>query len=1516
VIQRKLNLPVLAISLLAVVLAAVTFQAVRKWQLSRLSHALLVRSRQQEQSQDLPAAIATLEHYLRLAPRNQTARAQLAALSAQTAHTLTDKQRAIALHYRALAGDLGTAADDVRAQLAELLLETGRLLEAETEARAVLERVPAQPRAARALALARVYQWTGGSLAAQRPEELQLLQQIEAALESNPADLTLAEVAAILLREHPAIVAAWRPDLNQLARQQLANSRLDRAVEKNPQSATVWLARYRYRTKYGLAGAEDDLKQALALGPRDGQILLLAAAARFDEARSLVDRGAAGDAKEPLAAAGRLLERLITEKLAPENVEVYLKAGDVAALAGDASAALAYWRDGLAKCKKPTEQVALQARVAGRLIDAGQIDEAEPALAAIDSLLADLAGTIHREQHLALSQSQGLRRATAQIHRGRFAEAIGELEQAIARQPQLQPDPRVAHAAWNLLGVAYAGLEDWTTSATAYDRAANFQRKAAHTRLAAARSWLAAGRPDLAVDRAQETLLLENQLEAWLVLGNAELEVQAARPLDQRKWQLSESVRKALDSSPDRAGLPAPWRTDFFVADYLALRAASQPAQPSDGTSDHTPDYSSALEVLRSAESKYTEAQFWFELCLAYQRLRQPDDADRAVAHLRAEPGAESSSAIVAARRASQRHEYASAEQLLTAAEATAPAADKDRLRRELLLVAEAQQDLPKMQQVLDEQLRAHPGDIAALCRLAELALRQGDLALLERHEQALRSQGSLGSLWGRYFRAARLYVSAKDARDPSLQEALSEQAQLATLRPNWPESFALRGAIEQRRENYEAAAAAYEQAVQLGERRYAVIEQLVACLDKLNRYEEAERHLARLEALVPASQRLTELAGQHQLGLNRPERAIEIARHAAARRPDDLPARLWLGRLLLINNRPDEAREVFQKATETAPEDARSWTGLFSYCMRAKDRAGAEQALASLAKQAKLPPVERDLLLIQAWLQLGESQRALELATEASRQSPQRADVQLQLGRLLLDSDRERAKSHLQRAVALDPKLSQARWLLAALLAAGGQEEDLAAAEQLLSDAAVGGTATAEDRRVRAILLAQHGGPNGLARGIALLEQIASERGSLANDRLLLAQFYEREAAASTDPAVAAARIKAARDQLVALANRSHAQAADVAALISFFLRQGEKKDAGVWLDRLEERLQAMPAADAATIAQFIQLSLEHGGERNCERWLEKLESLDANPLRPLLIKVKFLVARGRKHEIESAVEPKAKTLVAGAPAGARRAEMARAIGEIYQSADDLRRAERWYRAAIREDAAQFPPLALTLLRLGRAQEAVGLCQTAAEHDRTSRPALVLAGILLETGVQPGHVELGEELLTTALRQFPRDDELYYRVGMVRILQDKYADAVALLRHVLEVNPRHVPALNNLAVILAEQPDRRRESLDLIDRAIGLRGQQPTLLDTKGTILALSGKTTEAVILLEAAARGVHADPRHRFHLAVVYQDMGAVERARSALNTALEDDLERQILTPTDRKLLDRLAVGGRLR
>src|SRR5262245_59969639 len=122
---------------------------------------------------------------------------------------------------------------------------------------------------------------------------------------------------------------------------------------------------------------------------------------------------------------------------------------------------------------------------------------------------------------------------------------------------------------------------------------------------------------------------------------------------------------------------------------------------------------------------------------------------------------------------------------------------------------------------------------------------------------------------------------------------------------------------IEQRQGRLEEAATAFEHAIQLGERRFSVYEQLVALLDRLNRTADAERYLSRLESQMPFSQRLTEIAANYELRRDQPEQAIQIARASVEKRPADAYAHLWLARLLLANKQLIEAETEFRKTLE-----------------------------------------------------------------------------------------------------------------------------------------------------------------------------------------------------------------------------------------------------------------------------------------------------------------------------------------------------------------------------------------------------------------------------------------------------------------------------------------------------------------------------------------------------------------------------------------------------------------------
>ena len=250
------------------------------------------------------------------------------------------------------------------------------------------------------------------------------------------------------------------------------------------------------------------------------------------------------------------------------------------------------------------------------------------------------------------------------------------------------------------------------------------------------------------------------------------------------------------------------------------------------------------------------------------------------------------------------------------------------------------------------------------------------------------------------------------------------------------------------------------------------------------------------------------------------------------------------------------------------------------------------------------------------------------------------------------------------------------------------------------------------------------------------------------------------------------------------------------------------------------------------------------------------------------------------------------------------KEARLALNIGNLYSSVDQHPAAERWYRRLVELVPERYDLLALAIARQDRLAEAIRLCIQANESDDSARPAITLALILIGGGPSKEDFQLAEPVLTDAVRRHGDNAELLFDVANVRIAQQQTDGAVELYRQVIRIEPNHLLALNNLATLLSEDPDTRKESKEYIDRAIQIAGQQPGLLDTKAMLLVHDGEPDEAVPLLQKAAAVAKPDPRYNFHLAVAYHRIGETEKARDALGK-LDGGLADTILTEGDRKL-----------
>lgn len=120
---------------------------------------------------------------------------------------------------------------------------------------------------------------------------------------------------------------------------------------------------------------------------------------------------------------------------------------------------------------------------------------------------------------------------------------------------------------------------------------------------------------------------------------------------------------------------------------------------------------------------------------------------------------------------------------------------------------------------------------------------------------------------------------------------------------------------------------------------------------------------------------------------------------------------------------------------------------------------------------------------------------------------------------------------------------------------------------------------------------------------------------------------------------------------------------------------------------------------------------------------------------------------------------------------------------------------------------------------------------------------------------------------------------------GNIRTLLGKDKDAVASYTKALQLSPRYVPALNNLAMLYLKDPKTRLEALRLGYTAYMQRPGEPAVLDTFGYALAVNGRNDEAVQVLEKALETAGENPDIEYHLGYAYKQSGKIDKATPLL-------------------------------
>ncbi len=134
-----------------------------------------------------------------------------------------------------------------------------------------------------------------------------------------------------------------------------------------------------------------------------------------------------------------------------------------------------------------------------------------------------------------------------------------------------------------------------------------------------------------------------------------------------------------------------------------------------------------------------------------------------------------------------------------------------------------------------------------------------------------------------------------------------------------------------------------------------------------------------------------------------------------------------------------------------------------------------------------------------------------------------------------------------------------------------------------------------------------------------------------------------------------------------------------------------------------------------------------------------------------------------------------------------------------------------------------------------------------------------------------------------------PRNPQPIFEHGVVLNLMGNKKEAAGEYIRVLRLSSNHVPALNNLACIYAEDSRDIDKAMQVAARAYILAPGDGAVLDTFGLVLTKKGRVDEGLKLLQKADKTMPGNPSIIYHLALAYKEKGETALAAENLEKAL---------------------------
>ncbi|WP_394472664.1 XrtA/PEP-CTERM system TPR-repeat protein PrsT [Roseateles sp. DC23W] len=590
--------------------------------------------------------------------------------------------------------------------------------------------------------------------------------------------------------------------------------------------------------------------------------------------------------------------------------------------------------------------------------------------------------------------------------------------------------------------------------------------------------------------------------------------------------------------------------------------------------------------------------------------------------------------------------------------------------------------------------------------------------------------------------------------------------------------------------------------------------------------------------SLQPDLQEASKLLAQAYLKSGQPQLALKALARPLERAPDDvaLLSAAAEAHLQLGDARASEA--LYKKALAVKPDDSRTRTALAMATIARGDDAEGLSQLAALAQQDASPMA--DLALISSYLARNQVDAALKQMENLERKEPGKPGPAFTRGRiLLLKGDNVGARSAFEEALKRDPAYVSAMSNLALLDLRDGKVDAARARFEAALKAAPNNVSA---MIALADLLVIVKAPQ--SEVTALLERAIAAEPSQVPAHLMLVDYLlmQKNYSAAVVAGQKAVAVVDSSPELLNALGRAQSAAGDSAQAQASFAKQAQLQPTAT-APYLSAADAYRRAGDRANTIKSLRQALSINPQL-----LAAQEQLFAMELRSEQFPAALTVARDVQRQRPLAVQG---YLWEGSVHEAqRRWELALAT---YKRGVDKLRAEK------REAAA-----------LGVAQHQA----------------------LLAAKKQSDAVQFVQDWL----RVNPRDVAFRLYLGDSALLTQDWATAERHYRSVLEINPDHALAVNNVAAVLVRQ--KRPEAVEMAQRAVKLAPTSADAFDTLAMALAVDKQWQPA---LDAQRKAVALAPDAslpKIKLARMLIDAGKKTEAETQLKAlqALGGKFERQ--------------------